>query len=109
MGLEDEQLALGGTAGSRLALAAEGDPVPRLRERDQARPAAVAMRRQHRADALIGGVGADDDVVGRNALEHGDPRVARQAVDGPPEVCNGRSAPGSHRVCPLDGRAALPL
>ncbi len=75
---------------------AEGDRVPRLSEGDLARAAAVAMGRQHRTDPIAGGVGPDDDVVGRDPLQHGDPRVARQAVDRLSQVLDGRSAPGSH-------------
>jgi hypothetical protein len=99
VGLEDEQLALGGPARPGVLLAAKGDTVPCLRERDQARAPAGAMRRQHRADAVGGGVGADDDVVARDPLQHRGPGAAGQAVDRLSQVLDGRSAPGSHSLC----------
>ena len=104
MGPEDEQLALGGPASPGGLLAAEGDAVPRLGERDQARAPTVAVGRQHRADPLAGGVGADDDVVGREPLQHGDAGVAGQAVDRLSQVVDGRSAPGSHSLCRPTGK-----
>ena len=56
--------------------------VPRAGEREEARAAAVAVRGEHRADAAVAvGVGADDDRVLADAVEHGPPRALRQPVD----------------------------
>jgi hypothetical protein len=74
---EDQQLALGRPARPGLARAAEGQPVPGLRERDQTCAPAGAMRGEHRADAVAGGVRPDDDLVGGDPLQHRDPRPPR--------------------------------
>ncbi len=90
------QLAGRGTA---RALGA-GEAIPRVRERDEARAAAVAVRGEHRADpAGAVAVGADDDLVGANAFEHRLARAHRQAVDGKAQVVDRRVVPCSHRVC----------
>ena len=94
-GLEDADLALGGAA--RVARAREA--VPRLGERDEVGAPAVAVGRQHRADAPFAvRVGADDDRALLDALEHGSLRVAGQAVDRPAEVLDAALALRSHRV-----------
>jgi len=83
--LERPQLALRGAADR--AGAREG--VPRAGERDEAGPAAVAVGGQHRADAAaVVRVGADDDRMGADAVEHRLPRARRQAVDGRPEAAD---------------------
>src|SRR5581483_3082048 len=92
------QLALGGAACLVLALAREGEPVPRLGKRDEVRAPAGSMGGQHRADTIPVGVGADDDVVRAYALEHGDLGVPRQAVDRQTQLLNRRWASPSHRV-----------
>jgi hypothetical protein len=85
---EDPQLARSGRA--RLLGAGEG--VPGAGEGDEARAATVAVRREHRADAALAvAVGADDDLVAADALEHRHPRALRQAVDREAEVVERRA------------------
>jgi hypothetical protein len=79
------------------------EAVPRAGEREEARAAAVAVRREHRADAAGAvGVGADDDRVAADALEHRPPRVLGEAVDCGSQPAD-RVARRSHRA---DGRPA---
>jgi hypothetical protein len=90
--VEDAELALGRRAGPLHA----GEAVPRLRERDEVRAAAVAVGGQHRADpALPVGVGADDDLVRADACEHGRAGALGEHVDGEAEIVVRRP---SHRL-----------
>jgi hypothetical protein len=83
LALEHADLAAGGAADAARA----GEAVPRAREREQRRAAAVTMGGEHRADAaVVVGVGADDDRVGPDAVEHRLARGHRQGVDGAAEV-----------------------
>ena len=69
------ELAPGGPSGARRRLRVA---VPGAREADEAGAAAVAVRGEHRADAARAvGIGADDDVVSLEPLEHGAARGAR--------------------------------
>src|SRR3954469_7410524 len=64
---EDAQLAWR-DAPDRLGLR---ERVPRAREAEEARAAALAVRGEHRADAAAAvRIGAGDDRVGRDAFEH---------------------------------------
>ena len=88
---EGADLARAGAAG---ALGA-GEGVPRLGEGAEVGAAAVAVRRQHRADAAaLVGVGADDDAVGADALEHAPLGVCGQGLDGPAQAL--AVTPSSH-------------
>ncbi len=87
-----------------LALLREREPVPRLGERDEVGPAAGAMGGEHRADPAVARVGADDDLVGADALEHRDPGAPRQALHRCAQLVDRRATPFSHRVHRLPGR-----
>jgi len=80
--LEDAQLA-----GRRPARAPRGgEAVPGPREGQEARAPAAAMGGQHRAVAAARLVGADDDVVLADALQHRLAGPQGQAVDRAAEV-----------------------
>ena len=62
---------------------------PRSGRRPASGAAAVAVRGQHRADAAaVVGVGADDDRVRADAVEHRLARAHGQGVDGPPRLAD---------------------
>ena len=90
---QDEQLTLARPPGPLGGAAALREAVPRVGKADEVRAPAGAVGGEHRADALAIAVGADDDVVGGQALEHGHARGARQTLDGQTEVVD-RLAPG---------------
>ena len=72
-------LAAGGAPGA----AGVGVLVPRAGKGAEVGPAAVSVRREHRADAAaLVGVGADDHAVGADALKHAELGVLREGVDG---------------------------
>src|SRR5262249_18735031 len=77
---------------------AKREPVPGSGERDQARTAPGAMSGEHRAHAAPVRVGASDDLVCADALEHRDPGSSRQAPDRLPQLADRRALPYSHRV-----------
>jgi len=63
--------------------AGSGVAIPGVRKAAEARTPAVAVRREHRADATVPiGVRAHDDAVRPGAGEHGLARFDREAVDG---------------------------
>jgi F420-dependent oxidoreductase-like protein len=97
VGHKHAELALGRAAGAAVGAR---EAVPRLGEADGARPPAAPMGGEHRTHAPASvGVGADDDVVGPDALEHRPPRGRRQALDRGAELVDGRAPGRSHKVC----------
>jgi hypothetical protein len=95
------ELALGGAP--RVVLARARVAVPGLGELGVVGPAAVAVGGEHRADAALGRVGADDDRVAGDRVEHRLARLERHAVDRAAELA-GWSAQASHRSCGRVGR-----
>src|SRR5579884_95049 len=74
---QDQQLAAGGTPGPAASCVAECEPVPCPGEADEAGPSARAVGREHRADSVAVGIGAHDDRVRADAVQHRDPGVPR--------------------------------
>src|SRR5919204_195065 len=73
------ELAVGGRAGARAGLRVT---VPGLGEAREARATAATVRGEHRAHAAaMVSVGADDDPVGLDALEHRQASALGQAID----------------------------
>jgi hypothetical protein len=80
------------------------------REGHEARPLAVAVGGEHRADPAVAvGVGADDDVVRPDAAEHRLPGRERKAVDGAAEIRDERAARHGALILPRPSRGASHL
>ena len=93
-GAERAQLAAGRQAGALGVRVA----VPGAREAGEAGAPAVSVRGEHRADAAVAiHIGADDDRVGVDALQHRLLGPGRQRLDGEAEALGGVSVAASHR------------